>query len=78
MIDQVMYKGKPYDVIRNRDFTSTLHNPDTNESITMTDLQVLDEISKGNLKNPTYTEPMKAKTWKAFDNRHDEIWGGAN
>lgn len=78
MIDQVMYKGKPYDVIRNRDFTSTLHNPDTNESITMTDIQVLDEISKGNLKNPTYTEPMKAKTWKAFDNRYDEIWRGAN
>lgn len=78
MIDQVIYKGKPYDVIRNRDFTSTLHNPDTNESITMTDLQVLDEIVKGNLKNPTYTEPMKAKTLKSFDNRYDEIWGGAN
>ena len=78
MIDQVIYKGKPYDVIRNRDFTSTLHNPDTNESITMTDLQVLDEIVKGNLKNPTYTEPMKAKTLKSFNNRYDEIWRGAN
>ena len=75
MIESIVYKGKRMEVTRDGD-VSILTDPNTNEEVTLTDVQVKALKKSGELSNPRYTESFEYYTDQNPARHPDDVWGG--